>query len=117
MRWDAKMMRRLAVPLALRNVENLDRNTMAKTRTLNASQGDPIERHIISTLADNRARIERLQGDIGWDSGDVDCSDILNELEYLKADIELGLVEIEADLEDAPTSEEILSEEAEAVLA
>ena len=111
------MMRKLAVPIALRNVGALDRNTMARTRTLRASQDDPLEYHILRTLAENRARIERLQEDLDLARTDADCSEIVNELEYLKADIELSLVEIEADIEDAPSAEEIVAQEAEAVLA
>lgn len=118
MRWDAKMMmRKLAVPIALSNVGDLDRNTMNRTRTVRASDEDPLEYEILLKLAENKARIERLRRDVEHAGCEVDCSDIMNELEYLKADIELSLVEIEADLEDAPSSEEILAQEAEAVLA
>ncbi|MGD9963513.1 MAG: hypothetical protein AB7S97_06425 [Thermoplasmata archaeon] len=109
-------MRKLAVPIALRNVGGLDTNTMTRTtRALRAD--DPVEHYILSKLVENRARIDRLRMDVESAVGDVDCSDIVSELEYLKADIELSLVEIEADIEDAPSSEEILAQEAEAVLA
>ena len=118
MRWDAKMMiRKLAVPIALSNVGGLDRNTLSRTRTIRASEEDPLEYEILSKLAENKARIERLRMEMEHSECDVDCSDIVNELEYLKADIELSLVEIEADIEDAPSSEEIFAQEAEAVLA
>lgn len=118
MRWDAKMMmRKLAVPIALRNVGDLDMNILNRTRTIRASEDDPLEYHILSKLAENRARIERLQKDVEHAVSGVDCSDIANELEYLKADIELSLMEIEADIEDVPSPDEILAQEAEAVLA
>lgn len=111
------MMRKLAVPIALRNVGACDRNMMTKTRTFRAPHDDPLELHILTKLAENTARIERLQRGVEGTSCEADCSDILNELEYLKADIELGLIEIQAEIEDTPSSEEILAQEAEAVLA
>lgn len=119
MRWDAKMMmRKLAVPIALRNVGGLDTNTMTRTsRTLRADEDDPVEYHILSKLAENKARIERLWRDVEDAACDVDCSDIVNELEFLKAEIELSLVEIEADIEDVPSPDEIMAQESEALLA
>jgi len=117
MRWDAKMMRKLAVPIALRNVGFIDRNTMTRTRTLKPSQDDPAEYHVLAKLAENRTRIDRLHRDIDHAGHDVDCTDIVNELEYLKADIELSLVEVATDIDEMPSAEEILSQEAEAAFA
>ncbi|MCU0859928.1 MAG: hypothetical protein MUE55_05035 [Thermoplasmata archaeon] len=111
------MKRRLAVPIALCNVGAFGRNTMTKQRTLKASSNDPDDYHVLATLASNRARIQRLAGDLEHIQHDVDCADVLNELEYLKADIELGLMEISAEIEDAPSPEDIVSQEAEAVYA
>ena len=116
MRWDAKMMRKLAVPIVLRSVANHDTNMMTRVRILKSSQ-DGEEYHILARLAENRARIDRLHKDVERAPRGVDCSDILNELEYLKADIELGLVDMAAEIEDMPSSEEIFSQEAEAVFA
>ncbi len=116
MRWDAKMMRKLAVPIVLRNVGNHDTNMMTRVRTLRSSQ-DGEEYHILAKLAENRTRIERLHREVERAPRGVDCSDILNELEYLKADIELGLIDVAAEIEEMPTSEEIFSQEAEAAFA
>jgi len=111
------MKRKLAVPIALRNVETFDTNTMNRTRTIRGSEDDPVEFEILSKLAENRARIARLWDDVQHGGEGIDCSEIVNELEFLKADIDLSLVEIEADIEDVPSSDEILDQEAEAVLA
>lgn len=112
------MKRRLAVPIALRNVELHDMNMITKTRALRVPPpGDPEDYRILSVLAENKARIDRLQNDLCAISPDADCTDILNELEYLKADIELELLGVDAEVEDVPSSEDILSQEAEAVLA
>lgn len=110
-------MRKLAVPIALRNVGFADRNMMTRTRTLKSVQDDPEEHHILAKLAENRAMIERLHAEIGHARSEVDCTDIVNELEYLKADIELSLVEIATDIEEMPSSEEILAQESEAAFA
>lgn len=109
------MKRRLAVPIALRNVGAFGTNTMTRTRTLKVKGGDPDERHLLATLASNRARIERLAGDLEAIEHNADCIDVLNELEYLKSDIELGLMEISAEIEDALSPEDILLQEAETV--
>jgi hypothetical protein len=111
------MKRRLAVPIALCNVGAFCGNTMAKKRTLRAPGDDPDDYHVLATLASNRASIERLARDLEHMQHDVDCTDVLNELEYLKADIELGLMEISAEIEDAPSAEDIVLQEAEAVYA
>lgn len=112
------MRRRLAVPIALRNVELHDKNTMVRSRALRVPPpGDPEDYHILSVLAENKARIENLRHGLDEVSPDVDCSDIMNELEYLKADIELELLGIGAEVEEAQSSEEILFHEAEAILA
>jgi hypothetical protein len=111
------MMRKLAVPIALRNVGVFDRNTMTRTRTLRAPHEDSEEYHILATLAENRARIERLHRGMDHVQHHAECADIVNELEYLKADIELSLVDIEADIEEMPSSEDILLQEAETVFA
>ncbi|MEW5747635.1 MAG: hypothetical protein AB1793_02440 [Candidatus Thermoplasmatota archaeon] len=111
------MKRRLAVPIALCNVGAFGRNTMNKTRKLKATHDDPDEYHVLAALASNRASIERLAGDIEHLQHEVDCRDVLNELEYLKADIELGLMEVTAEIEDTPAPEDILLQEAEAVYA
>lgn len=111
------MKRRLAVPIALCNVGAFGRNTMRRTRKLKATDDDLDDYHVLAALASNRARIERLAGDIEHLQHDVDCTDVLNELEYLKADIELGLMEVSAEIEDSPTAEDILLQEAETVYA
>jgi hypothetical protein len=117
MRWDAKMMRKLAVPIALRNVGSLDTNVITRTRILKPSKDDPEEYHILAGLAENRARIERLHREIDHVVQEVDCSGIANELEYLKTDIELSLIEVSAEIEDMPSAEDVLSQEAETIFA
>jgi len=42
---------------------------------------------------------------------------LMTECQSLKADIELSLVDIEADIEEMPSSEDILLQEADAVFA
>jgi hypothetical protein len=103
------MRRRLAVPLAINNMGHSGQNVMRRTRTLKASGVDVESQRLLGKLAENRARIERLERDV-WQCSEVDCSDIVDEIEFLRANIELGLVEIAGGLEEIRSSEEILAE-------
>ncbi|MDH3365010.1 MAG: hypothetical protein OEM29_03265 [Thermoplasmata archaeon] len=103
------MKRRSAVPLA---IESMNRNVPArghKKRKLRISVADIETGAILTRLAENRTRIERLEGEV-WQCSDVECSDIVDEIDLLRANIELGLVEIAGGLEEIPSSEEILAE-------
>ena len=110
MGWDAELNRRLAVPLVVRAAETRSAGRMVRWRTLKSVGCDPEEFTMVSKLAENRARIERLERDIELTPGTIDCSDIANEIEYLKASLGIGLAEIRVEIEDIPSSEEILAE-------
>jgi hypothetical protein len=105
------MKRRLAVPIALRSIETHEINRLTKVRNLRPSNEDSNGYSVWARLAENHEMIERLQKSIDLDPQEVDCHDIVNELEFLRADIEIGLTEIEAEIEDLPSSEEILTQE------
>jgi hypothetical protein len=83
---------------------------MTRCRTLRSTGCAPEEFTVLSKLADNRARIEKLEKDITLRPESIDCSDIVNELDYLKTSVGIGLTEIGVEIEDIPTSEEILAE-------
>jgi len=103
------MRRRLAVPLAIGDLGHSGKNVMKRTRKLRVSGEDTENQNMLSMLAENRKRIERLESDV-WQCADVDCADIIEEIEFLRANIELGLVEIAGDLEEIQSSEEILAQ-------
>lgn len=103
------MKRRSAVPLAIENMNRMVPTAVHRKRILKLSGVDPDTCQTLSRLAENRARIERLEGEV-WQCSDIDCSEIIDEIGLLRANIELGLVEIAGGLEEAPSSEEILTE-------
>ncbi|TFG69185.1 MAG: hypothetical protein E4H25_04975 [Methanomassiliicoccus sp.] len=110
--WDVELKRKLAVPLAIQTIEAHNGNTMSRTRTLRMPQDDPKDFDILSKLAENRMRINQLHTEIDLQPEKVDCLDVMNELDYLKANIELSLLEIGAGIEATPSSDEILFQEA-----
>jgi hypothetical protein len=84
---------------------------MRRVRRLKIGPSYFEDNEILNTFVENRKRIERLESDmVGQFSDDMSCSDILNELEYIRANITLGLMGIAGDLDQVPSSEEILSE-------
>ena len=101
--------RRSAVPLAIDSMDRLVPTKAYKKRVLKLAGVEPETYQTLSRLADNRARIERLEGEV-WQCSDVDCAEIVNEIDLLRANIELGLVEIAGGLEESPSSEEILAD-------
>ncbi len=106
--WGVHLKRRLAVPLVL---EKVGENRIRRVRKLKTGPNYFQDNEILATFMENRKRIERLESDMcGQFSDDMSCSDILNELEYIRANITLGLMNIAGDLDQVPSSEEILSE-------
>jgi len=103
------MKRRSAVPLAISSMDQTGQNVMRRTRKLKVSGTDVESQGFLGKLAENRMRIEKIERDV-WQCSDVDCADIVEEIELLRANIELGLVEIAGELEDIRSSEEILAE-------
>jgi len=103
------MRRRSAVPLAISSVGHSGQNVMRRTRKLKVSGADVEGQRFLGKLAENRMRIEKIERDV-WECSDVDCADIVEEIEFLRANIEIGLVEIAGELEEIRSSEEILAE-------
>lgn len=103
------MMRRLAVPLAINSMDHSGQNVMGRTRKLKVSGADVESQKFLGKLAENRMRIEKIERDV-WQCSDVDCADIVEEIEFLRANIEIGLVEIAGELEEIRSSDEILAE-------
>jgi hypothetical protein len=103
------MRRRSAVPLAISSMGHSGQNVMRRTRKLKVSGADVEDQRFLGKLAENRMRIEKIERDV-WQCSDVDCADIVEEIEFLRANIEIGLVEIAGELEEIRSSEEILAE-------
>ena len=103
------MRRKSAVPLAIEDMNVMVPTGIRRKRILKLSGIDHETYRTLSRLAENRDRIERLEGEI-WQCSDIDCSEIVNEIDLLRANIELGLVELAGGLEEAPSSEDILAE-------
>lgn len=102
--------RRSTVPIALDSMNRLvPTGAVKKRRKLKASGVDPDTSRVLSKLAENRMRIESLERGV-WECSGVECSDIIEEIDFLRSNIELGLVEIAGGLEEVPTSDEILAE-------
>ncbi len=96
------MNRKLAVPLAVSRVKNRS----IKTRILKDSE-DLEDIRILATLAENRLRLERLAQDLDNDTGYFEPGNSANDLDYVKASIQLSLLEITGELEEIPTSDEV----------
>ena len=105
------MRRRLAVPLAIKGVNRLGhhKNVIRSTMKLKVSAVDAESQRLLGKLAENRTRIDDLEREI-WECSEVDCTDIVEEIDFLRANIELGLVEIAGGLEEIPSSDEIIAE-------
>jgi hypothetical protein len=111
MGWDAGLHRRLAVPFAIKDLGIENENSM-RIRKLRDSESNDID--LLRQMADNRARLERLWKDVCESPEMEECEEIEAELDYINASIGLGLLEITGELEDVPSSEELLLEEASA---
>ncbi len=102
--------RRSVVPIALDSMNRLvPTGAVKRRRKLKVSGSDPDSSRVLSRLAENRMRIESLERGV-WECSDFECSDIVEEIDLLRSNIELGLVEIAGGLDEVPTSDEIIAE-------
>ena len=104
------MNRKLAVPFAVKGLLRKDENRVVRIRILKDSEQDGDGLEFARKLAENRARIDGLLEDISKDPEVVDSPEIGTELDYIEASIQLGLLEITGELEEAPYSDELFEE-------
>lgn len=104
------MNRRLAVPLAVDGVVSKDHDRFF--RRILKDEENPEDLEIMRKLAENRDLIDSILADIENDPVAVDTHDISNELDYIKASVQLGLLEITGELEATPYSDELFEEAA-----
>lgn len=102
------MDRKLAVPLALGRLWQHEENKMARSRIL--KDADEQDLRMLMTLADNRVRLEKLNEDIDRDPVFEDTEDMKNDLDYINASIQLGILEITGELEEIQNSDEVFEE-------
>jgi len=100
--------RKLAVPLALGRLWQHEENKMARSRILRDADGEDLR--MLMTLADNRVRLEKLNEDIDRDPVFEDTEDMKNDLDYVNASIQLGILEITGELEEIQNSDEVFEE-------
>lgn len=110
MGWDVELNRKLAVPFAVKGLLRKDENRVVRIRILKDSEQDGDGLEFARKLAENRARIDGLLEDISKDPEVVDSPEIETELDYIQASIQLGLLEITGELEEAPYSDELFEE-------
>ncbi len=109
MGWDAELNRRLAVPLALLKHKSRKDVKNIKTRILKDEE-DLCDLDILIKIAENRNRLDTLMKDIESDPEFVDTDEAKNEMDYINASIQLGLLEVTAELEEIPTSDDIFEQ-------
>jgi len=109
MGWDIGLKRKLAVPLALMKHKSRKDAKNITTRILKDEE-DLGFLDILIKLADNRDRLDRLMSDIENNPEFVDSDEAKNELDYVNASIQLGLLEVTAELEEIPYSDDLFEE-------
>ncbi len=110
MGWDAGLNRKLAVPLALGKLWENHGNRIERARKLRDTEGDREDLRVWMTLADNRVRLERLSQDLEAFPEMADDDDLSDELDYINASIQLGLLEITGELEEIQSSDELFEQ-------
>lgn len=103
------MNRRLVVPIAVKDFGTGSMGRMVRTRRLKTGSVDD-ESELLRKLSENRLRLDRISRDLEIHPETVDTQEIQNELDYLKANIQVGLVELSGEIEELPTSEELVAD-------
>jgi hypothetical protein len=110
MGWDVSLNRKLATPLALGEYGDNHDCRADRSRILKESNLDAGDLRMLMQLADNRVRIEKLMEDIESEPEMDETDELMTDLDYLNASIQLGLLEITGELEEIQSSEEIFEE-------
>jgi hypothetical protein len=110
MGWDAGLNRKLAVPLALGKLWEDHDNRMGHSRRLKEIDGDPEDLRMLMVLADNRMRLEKLSEELDNSPEMADDEELRDELDYINASVQLGLLEITGELEEIQGSDEVFAE-------
>jgi len=108
MGWDAGLNRKLAVPIALGNLQDSCASRTTVTRIL--KDEDPEDLKMLLRIAENRDRLHRLAQGFDADFEIDESDDLANELDYVEASVQLGLLEITGELEEIQSSEEVFEE-------
>lgn len=103
------MNRRLVVPIAVKDLGTGSMGRMVRTRRLKTGFDDD-ESELLRKLSENRLRLDRISRELEVHPETVDTREIQNELDYLKANIQVGLVELSGEIEELPTSEELVAD-------
>ena len=102
-----QLKRKLAVPIALGGFGNSEDNRII--RTLKISDDASEDARVLLTLATNRMMLKNLERDIEAERITLDPQDIAEELDFINASIRIGLLEISEELDQIPTSEQLVA--------
>lgn len=102
------MKRRLAVPVALSSGFVSGSNAVRSRRL--RIEDDTDDLILLTKISANRGRIERLKEDIETDPTFEACDEEKEDLDFLRASLQLEFLEITGDLEESRSSEELFEE-------
>lgn len=106
------MIRRSAVPLALEGMRWDHSGRPNLVRIIREADDYSDDAEIMRKVADNRLRLDALGRQIEEDFiEDFDPDDFAAELDYIKASIQLGILQLTGELEEGQTSDEIFESE------
>ena len=103
------MKRKLAVPIAVEQGHSSHKETILRTRLLKLSDEETEEQEVLAKLVENKLRIDALAKEIDETWSELDPDDE-EELDYIEATIQLGLLEITGELEATPYSDELFEQ-------
>lgn len=110
--WDDELIRRSAVPLALEGMRWDHSGRPNLVRIIREADDYSDDAEIMRKVADNRLRLDALGRQIEEDFiEDFDPDDFAAELDYIKASIQLGILQLTGELEEGQTSDEIFESE------
>jgi hypothetical protein len=113
MGWDAGLIRRSAVPLVLEGIRRDRPGRPNFVRIIREAEDYSEDADIMRKVAENRMRLDALTRQVEEDfPEDFDPDDFTTELDYIKASIQLGILELTGELEETQTSDEIFDAEA-----
>ncbi len=106
------------MPLVLDGIKKDQRNRPNLLRIIRESDEYSDDADTLRKVAENRMRLDTLMRELEEDfPEDYDPDDFTTELDYIKASVQLGILQLTGELQESHTADELFEEEVSATVS
>jgi hypothetical protein len=108
------LIRRSAVPLVLDGIRKDQRGRPNLVRIIRETEDYSDDAETMHKVAENRLRLDSMMRQLEEDfPEDYDPDDFTSELDYIKASVQLGILQLTGELHETHSADELFEEEVE----